>query len=113
MTEENNTVAVEPQTCWYLYLIETASGQLYCGITLDVARRFHEHAANKSKTARSLRGKGPLTLRYAAKVGTHGDALRAELRVKKLTRTQKLRLVDGDTALALELGLSRVVISLS
>ena len=110
MAEDNMTQAIEVQTPWYLYLIETAAGQLYCGITLNVARRFQEHKADNSKTARFLRGKGPLALRYAAKAGTHGDALRAERRVKKLTRMQKKRLIAGDIALAQKCGLADPIV---
>ena len=91
---------------WYLYLIETASGHLYCGITLDVSRRFKEHCSNGSRTARFLRGKGPLALRFVAVAGAHGDALRAERQVKKLSRPQKLRLISGDRAFSLKLKLT-------
>ena len=91
---------------WYLYLIETASGHLYCGVTLDVSRRFQEHCSNGRRTARFLRGKGPLALRFVAVAGKHGDALRAEMQVKKLTRSQKLRLIRGDRAFLLKLKLT-------
>ena len=91
---------------WYLYLIETASGHLYCGITLDISRRFQEHCSNGRRTARFLRGKGPLVLRFVAIAGTHGDALRAEMQVKKLSRSQKLRLISGDHAFSLKLKLT-------
>lgn len=91
---------------WYLYLIETAGGHLYCGITLDVSRRFQEHCSNGRRTARFLRGKGPLALRFVAVAGAHGDALRAERQVKKLSRPQKLRLISGDRAFSLKLKLT-------
>ncbi|QDF65406.1 GIY-YIG nuclease family protein [Shewanella sp. SNU WT4] len=80
---------------WYLYIVQCHAGQLYTGITLDVARRFSEHQANSPKTARFLRGKGPLTLVYQEVVGSHGDALRREIAVKKLKRQQKLALIDS------------------
>lgn len=94
------------QSRWYLYLIETAQSTLYCGITLDVERRFREHASGGARAARSLRGRGPLTLRFYAVAGEQGDALRAERQVKQLTRAQKWRLVEGDVALMARLGLS-------
>ncbi|WP_430460116.1 GIY-YIG nuclease family protein [Thalassolituus sp. LLYu03] len=80
---------------WHLYLVRMASGNLYCGISTDVVRRFAEHSANGPKTARALRGRGPLTLVYQTPVGTHGDALRAEMRVKKLARAEKEKLIAG------------------
>ncbi|SIS84683.1 putative endonuclease [Thalassolituus maritimus] len=100
--------SVDEIDLWYLYLIETASGHLYCGITLDVSRRFKEHCSNGRRTARFLRGKGPLVLRFVAVAGEHGDALRAEMQVKKLSRPQKQRLVSGDRAYSLKLKLMPV-----
>ena len=100
--------SVDETDLWYLYLIETASGHLYCGITLDVSRRFKEHCSNGRRTARFLRGKGPLVLRFVAVAGEHGDALRAEMQVKKLSRPQKQRLVSGDRAYSLKLKLMPV-----
>ncbi|EOX0893156.1 GIY-YIG nuclease family protein [Escherichia coli] len=67
-------------TPWFLYLIRTADNKLYTGITTDVERRYQQHQSGKG--AKALRGKGELTL-----------ALRAEYRVKQLTKRQKERLV--------------------
>ncbi|WP_280570311.1 GIY-YIG nuclease family protein [Chromohalobacter sp. 296-RDG] len=81
----------EHATCaqaWYLYLVETASGALYTGVTTDVARRVREHRDGK-RGARALRGKGPLTLRHSEYVGSHGEALRREAALKKLSPTAK------------------------
>lgn len=73
---------------WHLYLIETASGALYTGITTDVARRFAEHCGGK-RGARALRGKGPLSLVYQEVVGTRSEALRREASLKAFTAKQK------------------------
>ncbi|MTH45740.1 GIY-YIG nuclease family protein [Intestinirhabdus alba] len=78
-------------TPWYLYLIRTANDTLYTGITTDVARRYKQHQSGKG--AKALRGKGELTLAFSARVGDRSLALRAEYRVKQLTRRQKERLV--------------------
>lgn len=76
---------------WHLYLIRTASGQLYTGVTTDVARRLGQH--QRGRGAKSLRGKGPLTLAYHCPAGDRGSALRWEYRIKQLTRAQKEWLV--------------------
>ncbi|MCK0714489.1 GIY-YIG nuclease family protein [Chromohalobacter sarecensis] len=73
---------------WYLYLIETAAGALYTGVTTDVTRRLREHRDGK-RGARALRGKGPLTLRHSEYVGSHGEALRREAALKKLSPAAK------------------------
>jgi len=80
---------------WYLYLIEQASGALYTGITRNVERRFAEHQANSTKTARSLRGKGPLKLVFSCPVASHSQALKLEYKIKKLPRNKKLALIAG------------------
>ncbi|EAM2852381.1 GIY-YIG nuclease family protein [Salmonella enterica] len=76
---------------WYLYLIRTADNALYTGITTDVARRYRQHQTGKG--AKALRGKGELTLVFAAQVGDRSLALRIEYRIKQLTKRQKERLV--------------------
>lgn len=78
---------------WFLYLVRTAKGHLYTGITLDVARRFAEHQAGKG--AKALRGKGPLTLVYWELVGARSAALKRELAVKALSKARKEALVSA------------------
>ncbi|WP_111413755.1 GIY-YIG nuclease family protein [Billgrantia lactosivorans] len=73
--------------CWYLYVVETAGGALYTGITTDVARRLAEHAAGRG--AKALRGRGPLLLRHQEAVGSRSEALRLEAVVKRLSATDK------------------------
>ena len=77
-------------TPWFLYLIRTADNKLYTGITTDVERRYQQQSG---KGATALRGKGELTLAFSAPVGDRSLALRAEYRVKQLTKRQKERLV--------------------
>ena len=94
-SEQGATSEIEQASTWYLYLIRCANGHLYTGITTDVARRFSEHQLGGIKSAKYLRGKGPLTLMYQETVGSRGDALRREIAVKKLSRAQKLRLIEA------------------
>lgn len=86
-----DTAVAEPR--WYLYLIETASGALYTGVTTDVSRRFAQHV--RGKGARALRGKGPLRLRHCECVGGHGDALRLEAAIKRLSAAEKRKWLVG------------------
>ncbi|WP_318153404.1 GIY-YIG nuclease family protein [Halomonas sp. ML-15] len=73
---------------WYLYLVETAAGALYTGISTDVTRRFAEHCGGK-RGARALRGKGPLTLVHQQAVGSHTEALRLEREIKRMAAPAK------------------------
>ncbi|PIW63067.1 GIY-YIG nuclease family protein [Shewanella sp. CG12_big_fil_rev_8_21_14_0_65_47_15] len=92
-SEQGARSEIEQASMWYLYLIRCANGHLYTGITTDVARRFNEHQSSSPKAAKYLRGKGPLTLMYREPVGTRSDALKREIAVKKLNRSQKLALI--------------------
>ncbi|PIJ51094.1 hypothetical protein BL250_01570 [Erwinia sp. OLTSP20] len=76
---------------WRLYILRTARGVLYTGISTDVSRRFAQH--QRGKGAKSLRGKGPLELLFDTAAGDRASASRLEYRVKQLTRQQKLRLI--------------------
>ncbi|QCR34965.1 GIY-YIG nuclease family protein [Nissabacter sp. SGAir0207] len=82
----------ESTTAWHLYILRTAAGQLYTGITTDVARRLAQHQSGKG--AKSLRGKGPLILEFHCLAGDRSAALKAEYRIKQLHRQQKERLVS-------------------
>jgi len=72
---------------WFLYLIRCKGNMLYTGITTDVARRFSEHQVGKG--AKFLRGKTPLELVYQQEVGSHSDALKLEIEIKKLSKRAK------------------------
>lgn len=78
---------------WHLYLIETASGALYTGITTDVQRRLGEHGTGRG--AKALRGKGPLVLVHHEVVGTRSAALKLESAVKRLTAAGKRQWLIG------------------
>ncbi|BAJ04185.1 GIY-YIG nuclease family protein [Shewanella violacea] len=80
---------------WYLYMIRCNNGHLYTGVTIDVGRRFGEHQMGGVKSAKFLRGKGPLVLEYSEPVGTHSEALKREILVKKLSRKRKLDLISA------------------
>lgn len=86
--EEGGVAAV-----WHLYIVETAKGALYTGITTDVARRFAEHCSGK-RGARALRGKGPLVLVHQQVVGSRGEALRLEASIKGLSAARKRAWLD-------------------
>lgn len=80
---------------WYLYLVRTASGSLYTGIATDVERRFAEHQAGAPKGARSLRGKGPLTLEFHVPACDRSRASRLEWQVKRWPKVRKEALIRG------------------
>ncbi|RLM21729.1 hypothetical protein BIY29_13300 [Brenneria alni] len=80
------------EPCWYLYILRTATGLLYTGITTDVTRRLVQHQSGKG--AKALRGKGELTLVFQCLAGNRSSALKLEYRIKQLNKGQKERLVQ-------------------
>lgn len=81
------------ENVWYLYILRCGDGTLYTGVTNDVEKRLEAHRAGKG--AKYTRGRSPLTLVYQEECGTHSDALRRELAVKRLNREQKNKLIDA------------------
>ena len=79
---------------WVLYMIRTASGQLYTGITVDPSRRLRQHAGEIKGGAKALRGKGPLQLVYQRPYADRASASQAEYQLKQLNKAQKERLIS-------------------
>lgn len=80
---------------WYLYILQCGDGSLYTGITTDVEKRLEAHRSGKG--AKYTRGRSPLELKYREACGTHSDALKRELEVKRLSREEKLALIERKT----------------
>ena len=78
---------------WYLYLIRCHDGTLYTGISTDVDRRFAQHQGKGDAGSKYLKGRGPLSLVFKEKLGSRSLALKAEHRVKKMTKARKEKLI--------------------
>ncbi len=83
MTEKN----------WYVYILRCGDGTLYTGITDDVQRRLAAH--NAGKGAKYTRGRGPVVLCYQQAQESYSAALRREYAIKRLTRQEKLALIQS------------------
>ena len=92
---ESATITPAPQppepSHWSVYMVRTASGLLYTGISTDPLRRLRQHQSGKG--SRALRGKGPLTLAWQQEVGEKGAALRIEYRLKQQPKSFKEQLI--------------------
>jgi len=78
---------------WYLYILD-CDGRYYTGVATDPVRRLAEHRSRNSRAARFTRTARSHELIYSVAVGNRSMALRAEARVKKLSRLQKARIVE-------------------
>ena len=81
--------ASESAPLWWLYLLRCRDGRTYAGIALDVDARFEVHLAGKG--ARFTRSNPPLTILGAQSFATRSAALKAEIALKKLNRSQRLQ----------------------
>lgn len=84
----------------YVYIIECKDGSLYTGWTTNIDERIKAH--NEGKGAKYTRGRGPVKLVHLEKFDNRSDALKRELAVKKLTRSQKERLISKGSIISKE-----------
>jgi len=80
---------------WFVYIIRCGDLSLYTGIATDVDRRLAEHESQGAKAAKYLRGRLPLTLLYQQEIGSRSEASKVELRIKSLSRKEKLELIKA------------------
>jgi len=78
---------------WFVYMLRCGDGSLYTGYTDDVARRLAVHQSGKG--AKYTRSRLPVTLAYQEELPDKSAALRREAAIKKLTRGEKLRLIEA------------------
>ncbi|MGQ4911798.1 MAG: GIY-YIG nuclease family protein [Candidatus Thorarchaeota archaeon] len=67
----------------YVYIIETADGTYYTGMTNNLARRLSEHVSGNGRAAAYLRAHRPVYVVYLAECETRGDAVRLENKIKR------------------------------
>ena len=78
---------------WYMYVAKCADDTLYTGITCDPERRLYEHN-NTKKGAKYTRSRRPIELAYCVPYPNRSAASKAEAAFKKLSRKQKLTIVN-------------------
>ena len=77
----------------FTYMLRCADGTLYTGWTNDLEKRLRAHAAGKG--AKYTRARLPVTLVHAERFAAEHEARSRECRIKKLTRAEKLALVNS------------------
>lgn len=78
---------------YYVYLLRCADGTLYTGFTNDLARRLVAH--NAGRGAKYTRGRRPVELVYWESFSNKSSALRRECAIKRLSRAEKLSLIQS------------------
>jgi putative endonuclease len=71
----------------YVYILLCADGTLYTGYTTEPARRLGEH--NSGKGSKYTRSRLPVRLVHLEELSSRGEALRREVRIKRMSRKEK------------------------
>jgi putative endonuclease len=79
-----------------VYLLCCSDGSLYTGWTIDLERRLARHRAGTA--SRYTASRLPVELAHAIPMPDRTAARREEARVKRLSRTDKLALLDAARA---------------
>lgn len=79
---------------YYVYIVKCSDETLYTGITTDIERRIKEHNG-KWLWAKYTKMRQPVELVYSSELENRSEATKEEIRIKKLTKKQKLELI-GD-----------------
>ncbi|MFT4005591.1 MAG: GIY-YIG nuclease family protein [Lacrimispora sp.] len=76
----------------YTYILKCADDSLYCGWTNHLEKRLKAH--NEGKGAKYTRARRPVVLAYYEEFSTKEEAMSREAAIKKLSRKDKLKLVE-------------------
>ncbi len=78
----------------YVYMLRCGDGSLYTGWTNDLEKRVKTHQAGKG--GKYTRSRLPVELVWHELCESKEAAMRRESRIKRLTREEKLKLINGD-----------------
>lgn len=76
----------------WVYMLRCRDGSLYTGWTSDLTKRLATHSAGKA--SRYTTSRLPVELALALPMSNRSAAMREELRIKRLSRAQKLALIE-------------------
>lgn len=79
----------------YVYILLCSDGTLYTGWTTDVRKRVAAH--NAGRGAKYTRSRRPVSLVYSEFCEDKSLALRREWEIKKLSRSEKEKLIKKNT----------------
>lgn len=74
----------------YVYVLRCANGNLYTGYARDPERRVRLH--NLGVASKFTRSHRPVALVHLERYGSKSEALRREIKIKKMKRNEKLDL---------------------
>tara|TARA_B100000609_G_C17103006_1_gene375613 strand:- start:106 stop:366 length:261 start_codon:yes stop_codon:yes gene_type:complete len=78
---------------WTVYIVKCSDKTFYTGITNNIKLRLETH--NSGKGAKYTKNRLPVILVYLETVDDKSNALRREMEIKKLNRSQKINLINS------------------
>ncbi len=82
---------------FYTYVLECSDNSLYTGWTDDIEKRLRAH--NAGSGGKYTRSRLPVALRYSEAFDTKSEAMRRECAIKKLSRREKIALIEKGAAM--------------
>ena len=79
---------------WSVYIILCTDNTLYTGITINISRRFDQHATGRG--AKYFRGRQPKQLVYIEPGHNRSSATKREIDLKKMSRQEKSRIIASN-----------------
>jgi putative endonuclease len=83
--------AIPPGMAAFVYLLRCADGSIYCGWSTDPQRRLRQHQAGTA--SHYTRVRRPVELVYSREFASRSEAMREEVRIKRLPAAEKRRLL--------------------
>lgn len=73
---------------WVVYILQCKDNTLYTGITNNMEKRLNAH--NHGLAAKYTRSRRPMVLSVVSNSMSRTDAMRLEIRIKKLPKAKKI-----------------------
>ena len=89
--QASDGAVIPPSLAAFVYLLRCADGTLYCGWSTDPERRLRQHQAGSA--SRYTRTRRPVELVYTREFATRSEAMREEVRIKRLAPREKRALL--------------------
>ena len=80
---------------WSVYIILCSDNTFYTGITVNVFRRFDQHASGRG--AKYFRSRQPKQLIYLEPGHNRSSATKREIDLKNLSKAEKSKMISSDT----------------
>ena len=77
----------------YTYIVKCRDGSLYTGWTNNLEKRIEDH--NAGRGAKYTKARRPVVLVYKEEFTTKQEAMKREWEIKRLSRKEKLSMIEN------------------